>query len=223
MGCVLAEDVDLVLCAVADDLHMVVEATLANDADFFGDGLDEVAHSYSPVMMSMSCVPRMKDPPRVRKANKGTTPCSFMPQKPMMIEAMSMMDKRMWDKTAVGFMVFSLLLDEILAVARVGMDVPRFDELPSCAVVADFVVGKDVVVHDESPVGQGMEQRASLALAPPRKNGDKCLRRLLKGNRCAQLSDQGIELSLGYASFNNLCGQLLDQSLGRSHGFFLGG
>ncbi len=54
MGCVFAEHIDLMLCAVADDLHVVVKATSANGADFFGDGLNEVTHDYSPVMMSMS-------------------------------------------------------------------------------------------------------------------------------------------------------------------------
>ena len=42
--CVLVEHIDLMLRAVADDLHMVVEATLADDADLACDWLDEVTH-----------------------------------------------------------------------------------------------------------------------------------------------------------------------------------
>ena len=41
---VFAEHIDLMFCAVADDLHMVVKASFANRADFFGDGLNEVTH-----------------------------------------------------------------------------------------------------------------------------------------------------------------------------------
>ena len=70
--------------------------------------MNEVTHDYSPVTMNMSCVPSTNDAPSVSKANRGTTPCSFMPYKPTQIDAMRMTDKRMWDKTAIGFMVYSL-------------------------------------------------------------------------------------------------------------------
>ena len=53
-------------------------------------------------------MPKQNDPPSVSKANKGTTPYSFMPQKPTMMEATRMMDKTMCEITAVGFMWFSL-------------------------------------------------------------------------------------------------------------------
>ena len=54
MQCALAEHMNLMLRAVADCLHMVVTPTDGDDAYFFGDGLDEVTHYCSPVMMSMS-------------------------------------------------------------------------------------------------------------------------------------------------------------------------
>lgn len=87
---------------------MVVTPTDCDCADLFDDGLDEVTHDYSPVMMSMSCVPSTNDPPRVSKANRGTTPCSSIPMKPTMMQAMRMTDKAMCESTAVGFMWFSL-------------------------------------------------------------------------------------------------------------------
>jgi len=81
-----------------------------HDADFLGAVLvEELVHGYSPVMMNMSCVPSTNDPPSVSKANKGTTPWSFIPQKPAMMQAMRMTDKTMCEMTADGFMIIDSL------------------------------------------------------------------------------------------------------------------
>jgi hypothetical protein len=52
-------------------------------------------------------VPNKKDPPSVSKANKGTTPYSFMPHKPTMMDVTSESEHKMCEITAEGFMMNS--------------------------------------------------------------------------------------------------------------------
>ena len=49
----LAEHMDVVVRAVADGLIVVFHTAPCDCADLFDDGLNEVTHDYSPVMMDM--------------------------------------------------------------------------------------------------------------------------------------------------------------------------